>query len=159
MRTAIYPGTFNPITNGHIDLVERAAKLFEKVIVAIAYSETKQPMFDLQQRIDLCRQALAHLNNIEVHGFNNLLVDFASQHNSHIVMRGVRSIKDFEYEIQLASMNKSMSPEMETVFLTPTANLSHISSSLVREIATMGGDVSQMVPVCVQQALKLRGNS
>lgn len=158
MRTAIYPGTFNPITNGHIDLVERAITLFDKVIVAIAYSEKKQPMFDLQQRIDLCQQALAHLNNIEVHGFNNLLVDFASQHHSDIVLRGVRSIKDFEYEIQLASMNKSMSPDMETVFLTPAADLSHISSSLVREIATMGGDVSQMVPACVHQALNRRVN-
>jgi pantetheine-phosphate adenylyltransferase len=116
-------------------------------------------MFDLQQRIDLCQQALAHLSNIEVYGFNNLLVDFASQHNSDIVLRGVRSIKDFEYEMQLASMNKSMSPEMETVFLTPSANLSHISSTLVREISTMSGDVSQMVPACVLQALKLRKNS
>ena len=153
MKTVIYPGTFNPITNGHIDLVERAAKLFDKVVLAIAFSERKQPMFSLEQRIDLCEQTLAHLDNIEVCGFNNLLVDFAKSKDSNIVLRGVRSIKDFEYEIQMADMNRAMVPGFETVFLTPSDGLSFISSTLVREISTMGGDVANFVPAVVLDAL------
>ncbi|WP_101758560.1 pantetheine-phosphate adenylyltransferase [Oceanicoccus sp. KOV_DT_Chl] len=154
MKTVIYPGTFNPITNGHIDLVERAAKLFDKVVIAIAYSEKKQPMFSLEQRITLCEQALAHLDNIEVCGFSELLVDFARSKNSQFVLRGVRSMKDFEYEIQMADMNRAMSPGFETIFLTPADGLSYISSTLVREIAGMGGDVSNFVPANVLGALQ-----
>ncbi len=156
MKTVIYPGSFNPITNGHIDLVERAAKLFDKVVLAIAYSEKKQPMFNLEQRIELCQQALAHLDNIEVCGFSGLLVDLAKNKNSSTVLRGVRSMKDFEYEIQMADMNRAMSPGFETVFLTPADGLSYISSTLVREISTMGGDVSGFVPAVVNAALKER---
>lgn len=156
MKTVIYPGSFNPITNGHIDLVERAAKLFDKVVLAIAYSEKKQPMFNLEQRIELSQQALAHLDNIEVCGFSGLLVDLAKSKNSSTVLRGVRSMKDFEYEIQMADMNRAMSPGFETVFLTPADGLSYISSTLVREIATMGGDVSGFVPAVVNAALKER---
>jgi pantetheine-phosphate adenylyltransferase len=152
----IYPGTFNPITNGHIDLVERASKLFGKVVLAIAYSERKQPMFSLDERIDLCQQALSHLDNIEVCGFNNLLVEFAQSKNSNTVLRGVRSMKDFEYEIQMADMNRAMTPGFETVFLTPSDGLSYISSTLVREISTMGGDVSSFVPAIVLDALNER---
>ena len=153
MKTVIYPGSFNPITNGHINLVERAADLFDRVVLAIAFSEKKQPLFSLEQRIELCQQALAHLDNIEVCGFNNLLVDFAASKNSSTVLRGVRSIKDFEYEIQMADMNRAMSPGFETVFLTPADGLACISSSLVREIASMGGDVTEFVPGCVKLAL------
>jgi pantetheine-phosphate adenylyltransferase len=156
MKTIIYSGTFNPITNGHINLVERARRLFDKVIIAIAFSEKKQPMFDLEQRIELCQQSLAHLDNIEVCGFNNLLVDFARSKNSNTILRGVRTIADFEYENQMASMNQAMSPGFETVFLTAPGNLSHISSTLVREIASMGGDVSDFVPAVVNQALQQR---
>ena len=156
MNTVIYPGTFNPITNGHIDLVERASKLFGKVVLAIAYSARKQPMFSLDERIDLCQQALSHLDNIEVCGFNNLLVEFAQSKNSNTVLRGVRSMKDFEYEIQMADMNRAMTPGFETVFLTPSDGLSYISSTLVREISTMGGDVSNFVPAIVLDALNER---
>ncbi len=156
MNTVIYPGTFNPITNGHIDLVQRASKLFGKVVLAIAYSERKQPMFSLDERIDLCQQALSHLDNIEVCGFNNLLVEFAQSKNSNTVLRGVRSMKDFEYEIQMADMNRAMTPGFETVFLTPSDGLSYISSTLVREISTMGGDVSSFVPAIVLDALNER---
>lgn len=156
MNTIIYPGTFDPITNGHVDLVERAAKLFDKVVLAIAYSEKKQPLFDLEQRTTLCQQALSHLDNIEVCGFNNLLVDFADSKGSHIVLRGLRTISDFEYEFQLAHMNRAMHAQFETVFLTPSEHLSYISSSLVREIASMGGDIKQFVPANVCQALTKR---
>ncbi|MFA7554577.1 MAG: pantetheine-phosphate adenylyltransferase [Spongiibacteraceae bacterium] len=156
MRTVIYPGTFNPITNGHINLVERAAKLFDKVILAIAYSEKKQPIFNLEQRINLCEQALTHIDNVEVYGFNNLLVDFAKSKDSHIVLRGVRTVADFEYEHQLANMNRAMYPDMETVYLTPSDGLAHISSTLVREIASLGGDISNFVPPAVNAALTQR---
>ena len=158
MTTVIYPGTFNPITNGHIDLVERAARLFDKVVLGIAYSEKKQPMFDLEQRIELCQQALSHLDNIEVCGFSELLVDFAASKESSTVLRGVRSMKDFEYEMQMADMNRAMHTDFETIFLTPSPGLACISSSLVREIAAMGGDVSDFVPAVVDTALKQRFN-
>lgn len=153
MKTVIYPGTFNPITHGHINLVERAAKLFDRVIIAIAYSEKKQPLFSIEQRTTLCEQALTHLNNIEVCDFNGLLVDFAQSKNSQCILRGVRSMKDFEYEMQMADMNRALSPEFETIFLSPAEGLSYISSSLVREVASMGGDVSAFVPVNVLTAL------
>lgn len=153
METIIYPGTFDPITNGHVDLVERAASMFGKVVLAIAYSEKKQPLFELEQRIALCQKALAHLDNIEVCGFNKLLVDFARSKDSHIVLRGLRTMSDFEYEFQLANMNRAMEPKFETVFLTPSEHLSYISSSLVREIASMGGDIERFVPTDVCRAL------
>jgi pantetheine-phosphate adenylyltransferase len=153
MKTVIYPGTFDPITNGHIDLVERAAKLFDHVVLAIAYSEKKSPLFSLEERIELCKQSLTHLENIEVCGFSNLLIDFAKSKNSHCVLRGLRAVADFEYEFQLANMNRAMFPEFESVFLTPSEHLSYISSSLVREIASLDGDVSAFVPAAVLDAL------
>ena len=156
MTTVIYPGTFNPITNGHVDLVARAAKLFDKVVLGIAYSEKKQPMFELEQRIELCQQALSHLDNIEVCGFSELLVNFAASKGSTTVLRGVRSMKDFEYEMQMADMNRAMQADFETIFLTPSPGLAYISSSLVREIASMGGDVSEFVPAVVNTALNDR---
>lgn len=156
MKTVIFPGTFDPITNGHIDLVERAAKLFDKVVLAIAYSEKKRPLFNLEERIELCQQSLDSLDNIEVCGFNNLLVDFAQSKNSNTVLRGVRSIADFEYELQLANMNKAMQPGFETLFLATDPALSHISSSLVREIAAMGGKFEAFVPAPVMAALQER---
>lgn len=153
MKTVIYPGTFDPITNGHIDLVERAAQLFDHVVVAIAYSEKKTPLFSLPERTALCEQSLAHLDNIEVTSFSNLLTDFARSKNARCVLRGLRAVSDFEYEFQLANMNRAMFPEFESVFLTPGEHLSYISSSLVREIASMDGDVSAFVPQSVCAAL------
>jgi pantetheine-phosphate adenylyltransferase len=154
-NTVIYPGTFDPITNGHVDLTERAAKLFDKVVVGIAYSEKKSPMFSLEERILLCQESLSHLNNIEVVGFNTLLIDFARSQGAHCVLRGLRAVSDFEYELQLANMNRAMLPEFESVFLTPSEHLSFISSSLVREIAKLNGDVTPFVPTPV--AAKLAG--
>ncbi len=149
----IYPGTFDPVTNGHIDLIERAARIFDRIVLAIAYSEKKTPLFTLAERVALAETSLAHLDNIEVTGFNNLLVDFAKSQNAHCVLRGVRTVADFEYEFQLASMNRAMYPEFESIFLTPAENLSYISSSLVREIAALGGDITPFVPAPVASAL------
>ena len=144
MRTqsVIYPGTFDPITNGHVDLTERAARLFDRVVVAIAHSEKKTPLFNLQQRVALCQSSLAHLDNVEVMGFSNLLTDFAQSQGARCVLRGLRAVADFEYEFQLANMNRAMYPAFESIFLTPAEHLSYISSSLVREIASLGGDIS-----------------
>jgi pantetheine-phosphate adenylyltransferase len=156
MHTVIYPGTFDPITNGHVDLVERAARLFDKVILAIAYSEKKSPMFNLEERIDLSCAALAHLDNVEVLGFSNLVTHFARDQGASTVLRGLRAVSDFEYELQMANMNRAMFPDFETVYLTPSEHLSFISSSLVREIAIMGGDVSSFVPGPVIDALMVK---
>lgn len=154
MKTVIYPGTFDPITNGHIDLVERAARLFDHVVLAIAHSENKTPLFSLEERIDLCEQTLTHLDNVEVCGFSNLLTDFAQSRGANCVLRGLRAVADFEYEFQLANMNRAMYPEFESVFLTPSEHLSYISSSLVREIAALQGDITPFVPAQVAAALQ-----
>ena len=158
MRThsVIYPGTFDPITNGHVDLTERASRLFDRVVVAIAYSEKKTPLFTLEQRVELCEASLAHLDNVEVMGFNNLLIDFAKSQGSTCVLRGLRAVSDFEYEFQLANMNRAMYPAFESIFLTPSEHLSYISSSLVREIAALDGDISPFVPDHVNKALRER---
>lgn len=156
MNSIIYPGTFDPITLGHVDLVERSAKLFDKVVLAIAYSEKKLPLFSLEERIELCEQSLSHLKNIEVCGFNTLVVDFAKSKDCKTALRGVRTVADFEYERQLANMNRSMHPDFETIFMTPADRLSYISSSLLREIAGLGGDVSAYVPAAVNTALQSR---
>lgn len=155
MKTVIYAGTFDPVTNGHIDLVERASKLFDKVIIAIARSEKKSPMFTLDERVGLCEQALAGMEGIEVCGFAVLLADFARQRNATI-LRGLRAVSDFEYEFQLANMNRAIYPDVETVFLTPADHLSYISSSLVKEIASLGGDVRKFVPEVVNETLLQR---
>ncbi len=155
-KIVIYPGTFDPITNGHFDLAQRAARLFERVIVAVAKNPSKTPLFDLNKRIELAKGALETLGNVEVTGFNGLLIDCAKQHKAHVVLRGLRAVSDFEYEFQLASMNRNMMPELETLFLTPSEHYSFISANLVREIASLGGDVAQFVPSNVNQALKER---
>ncbi len=154
MKRVVYPGTFDPITNGHIDLVERACRLFDHVIVAVAASTKKNPLFSLDERVSQCGLILSHLSNVEICGFDVLLADFVKNKKAHGVVRGLRAVSDFEYEFQLANMNRALSPQMESLFLTPAEHLSYISSSLVREIASLGGDVSKFVPPLIQQALK-----
>jgi pantetheine-phosphate adenylyltransferase len=154
MKSILYPGTFDPITNGHVDLVERASRLFDTVIVAIARSERKNPLFTLDERVELCRGALAHIDGVEVKGFDILVVNYLQEQGACAVLRGLRAVSDFEYEFQLANMNRAMFAGFETVFLTPADHLSFISSSLVREIASLQGDVSKFVPAAVGDALK-----
>jgi pantetheine-phosphate adenylyltransferase len=155
-RVAVYPGTFDPITNGHTDLVSRAAKVFPKVIVAIAESPHKKPLFDLRERIDLARNEMSTLGNVEVVGFNSLLAEFVQQIGASVIIRGLRAVSDFEYEFQLASMNRHLAPDVETLFLTPDEDFSFISSTLVKEIARLDGDVSEFVCADVQRAMARR---
>lgn len=155
-RVAVYPGTFDPITNGHADLVSRAAPLFDRVIVGIAESAGKGPSLTLDERMSLARLALSNVPNVEVRGFASLLADFVRETGAGVILRGLRAVSDFEYEFQLASMNRHLIPDAETLFLTPAEQYSFISSSLVREIARLGGDVSGFVHPAVQQALRLR---
>jgi pantetheine-phosphate adenylyltransferase len=150
---AIYPGTFDPITNGHLDLITRAAKLYDKVIVAVAANKSKTPLFTLDERVDLVNKVITPFTNVSVIGFNNLLVDCARDNNATVIMRGLRAVSDFEYEFQLAGMNRRLAPELETVFLTPAEQYEFISSSMIREIAQLHGNVSCFVPDIVQQAL------
>ncbi len=149
----IYPGTFDPITNGHKDLVERASRLFDEVILAVAASEKKKPLFSLEERVALAQGVLAHLPNVRVVGFDKLLSFFVTDMNANVVLRGLRAVSDFEYEFQLANMNRQLNSEFETVFLTPSEHLSFISSSLVREIAILGGDVSNFVQPAIGERL------
>ena len=153
MKTIVYPGTFDPITNGHIDLIERASKLFDKIIVAIASNQKKSPLFDIDERISLAGDCLQHLPSVEIKGFDYLLVNFVNDCEADAVMRGLRAVSDFEYEFQLANMNRALSPDIESIFLTPAEKFSYISSSLVREISSLKGDVSKFVPANVGDAL------
>ena len=153
MAIAIYPGTFDPITNGHTDLIQRAAKLFDKVIVAVAASSGKHPRFTLQQRVELANRVLADVERVEIIEFDTLLVDFTRQCHADVILRGLRAVSDFEYEFQLAGMNRRLAPEVETMFLTPAEQFAYISSSLVKEIAALGGDVSEFVHPLVIEAL------
>jgi pantetheine-phosphate adenylyltransferase len=155
-RNAIYPGTFDPITHGHVDLVARAARVFEKVYVAIAESPHKAPLFSLDERIGLASAELGRFDNVEVVGFSNLLVEFVQQMGAGVILRGLRAVSDFEYEFQLASMNRHLAQEVETLFLTPDERYSFISSSLVKEIARLDGDVSEFVGEEVQAAMRER---
>lgn len=154
MKKVVYPGTFDPITNGHIDLIERACRLFDHVVIAIATSKTKRPLFTLEERVELVKESLQHLDNVEVCGFEGLLVNLVRDKQANAVLRGLRAVSDFEYEFQLANMNRALAPEMESLFLTPSEHLSFISSTLVREIASMGGDVKKFVSPTVEQALE-----
>jgi pantetheine-phosphate adenylyltransferase len=154
--TAIYPGTFDPITNGHSDLIVRAGKLFDRIIVAVAVNPSKKPLFSLEERVELAQHSLLGLENVEVCGFEGLLIDVAMEKKANIIIRGLRAVSDFEHEFQLASMNRKMQPEIETLFLTPAEQFTFISSSLIREIATLGGNVSDFVSPVVMSALKAR---
>ena len=153
MKTIVYPGTFDPITNGHVDLIERASKLFDKIIIGIASNQKKRPLFTIDERIHLATVAVAHLDNVEIKGFDYLLVNFVKDCNAEAVMRGLRAVSDFEYEFQLANMNRALSPELESIFLTPSEKFSYISSSLIREISALKGDASKFVPPHVAAAL------
>jgi pantetheine-phosphate adenylyltransferase len=154
--TAIYPGTFDPITLGHSDLVRRAGQLFDRVIIAIAASPNKTPVFSLQERIDMVQDSLSDVSNVTVMGFNTLLVDFARQQQARVIIRGLRAVSDFEYEFQLAGMNRKLAPDIETLFLMPAEQFANISSSLVREIAALGGDIKDFVHDSVCKALYQR---
>jgi len=151
--SAIYPGTFDPITNGHVDLVTRASRIFERVVVAVAENKNKVPLFCMEERVELARRALAGLGNVEVLGFDTLLVECARACGAGVILRGLRAVSDFEFEFQLAGMNRQLGPELETMFLTPAENYTYISSSIIREIAKLGGDVSSFVPEAVLAAL------
>ncbi|SFT91933.1 pantetheine-phosphate adenylyltransferase [Halomonas saccharevitans] len=159
MNTAVYPGTFDPITNGHFDLIERASRLFDRVVVAIATSPGKGPTLDIDTRIALTREVVAGLDNVEVVGFSGLMTEFMKQQQARVLLRGLRAVSDFEYELQLANMNRAQMPELETVFLTPEVENSYISSTLVREIARLGGDVSQHVHPRVAETLNSHYNT
>ena len=153
-RIAVYPGTFDPITNGHVDLVDRAAPLFERLVVGVAQSPGKGPALPLDLRVELAREALAQHRNVEVRGFSGLLAHFVTELGAGVLLRGLRAVSDFEYEFQLASMNRHLIPGVETLFLTPAEQYGFISSSLVREISRLGGDVSGFVPAAVAAALQ-----
>lgn len=151
---AIYPGTFDPVTNGHVDLIGRAAKIFPEIIVAVASNKVKLPFLPMETRIRLLEEAVSHLSGVLVIGFDNLLIDFALEQNAGIILRGLRAVSDFEYEFQLAGMNRKLSTQIETIFLTPSENSMFISSTLVREIALLKGNISQFVPPCVVRELQ-----
>ena len=158
MHTAVYPGTFDPLTCGHGDIVRRAALLFDKVIVAVAENAGKQPVWDVGKRVELAKKALADLPNVAVVPFGNLLIEFAREQGAGVILRGLRAVSDFEYEFQLAAMNRRLAPDIETVFLTPAEQYTFISSSLVREVARLGGDISGFVHPEVKKALEARYN-
>ena len=155
-KIVLYPGTFDPITNGHLDLIERAARLFDKVVVAVADSHGKNPLFDVETRVKLVKKVVKNIPGVEVCGFKGLLVNLAKEKNAIALLRGLRAVSDFEYEFQLANMNRHLAPELESLFLTPSEQYSFISSTLVREVASLGGDVAEFVPSAVQQELKNR---
>ena len=149
-KIAIYPGSFDPITNGHLDLIKRASKLFDEVIIAITQNANKSSFLSIDQRVDVVKKSITSLNNTRVLSFDSLLVDFAREHNAQIIIRGLRAVSDFEYEFQLSGMNKRLNPGIETLFMTPSEEFANISSSLVREIYTLGGDISAFVPDTVK---------
>lgn len=153
MRTAIYPGSFDPLTNGHLDVVQRAAKLFDRVVVAVAENESKHPLFTLDERVTLVRKAIAKIPNARADSFNGLLVDYVAQQKAQAIVRGLRAVSDFEFEFQLALMNRKLDEDIETIFMMPKDTYTFLSSRIVKEIARLGGDVTSFVPVPVQTAL------
>lgn len=154
MKTAVYPGSFDPITNGHIDIVKRAAKMFDKIIVAVAKRESKKPIFTLEERVALAKKVLVNLKNVEVVGFNNLLIDFVQGKKACIIIRGIRAVVDFDYEFQMVVTNRKLAPDIETIFFMPSAKYFYLSASMVKEIAGLGGKISCFVPKPVVQVLK-----
>ena len=154
MRTAIYPGSFDPLTNGHLDVVQRAAKLFDRVVVAVAKNEGKHPTFTVEERVGLVKQAVKHLPNVEADSFDRLLVDYVVGKQAQTIVRGLRAVSDFEFEFQLALMNRKLNENIETIFMMPKDTYTFLSSRIVKEIARLGGDISQFVPPNVQVALQ-----
>ena len=154
MKRALTPGTFDPITSGHLDVIARASQLVDEVVVAVADSQKKGPLFTLEERVELVRQATAHLSNVRVEPFKGLLVDFAKELDATVVVKGLRAITDFEYEFQMTAMNYQLSPQLETLFIMSPPQYMYLSSSIVREISKMGGDIQQFVLPCVYEALK-----
>jgi pantetheine-phosphate adenylyltransferase len=153
MAIALYPGTFDPVTLGHVDLIQRATRLFDSVVIAVAANPDKVPLFSLEERVELIREVTSDIENVTVTGFNNLLVECVREHRASVILRGLRAVSDFEYEFQLAAMNRHLDPEIETAFLTPSEHYAFLSSSLVKEVAALGGKVSDFVPAVVGQAL------
>jgi len=153
MKRAIYPGSFDPVTNGHLDVVERARKLFEEVIVAVAHNDEKQPLFSLEERLDLLRQTVGKIDNVRIAQFDGLLIQFAIREEANAVIRGLRAVSDFEFEFQMALMNRKLEAAVETIFLMPKEEYTYLSSRLVKEIARLGGDVSKFVPPIVASSL------
>ena len=153
MRRAIYPGSFDPVTNGHLDVIERARKLFDEVIVAVAHNDEKQPLFSLGERLDLLRQTVGEVDNVRIAEFKGLLVEFAKEEKARAVIRGLRAVSGFEFEFQMALMNRKLDAAAETIFLMPKEEYTYLSSRIVKEIARLGGDVSSFVPTCVAKAL------
>ena len=156
MRIAVYPGTFDPITHGHLDLADRGRRHFDRLIISILRNDEKQPLFSIDERIALIRESTAGWDNVEVDSFDGLLVDYAQRCNASMILRGIRAVSDFEYEMQMTMMNRKLQPDIETVFLCPSESYSYVSSHLVREIARLGGDVGDLVPRPVAQALARR---
>jgi pantetheine-phosphate adenylyltransferase len=154
MRRAIYPGSFDPVTNGHLDVIERARKLFDEVIVAVAHNDQKQPLFTLTERLELLRETIGQYDNVKVAPLDGLLVDFAIKKNAAAVVRGLRAISDFEFEFQMALMNRKLEANVETIFLMPKEEYTYLSSRIVKEIARLGGDINQFVPACVARAFE-----
>ncbi|MDX1609461.1 MAG: pantetheine-phosphate adenylyltransferase [Halofilum sp. (in: g-proteobacteria)] len=157
--TAVYPGTFDPVTNGHVDVAERASHMFHRVVISIAENPGKKPFFPLDERVELAEAAFADYPNIEVNSFRALLVDYAREQGAAVILRGLRAVSDFEFEVQLSGMNRRLAPDIETLFIAAAQEYGFVSSSLVREIASLGGDVSEFVPASVKQALDRRFGS
>jgi pantetheine-phosphate adenylyltransferase len=155
---SIYPGSFDPLTNGHLDLIERGARLFHRLIVAILRNENKASLFSVEERVEMLRKSVMHLANVSVESFDGLLVRFAAQKGASVVLRGIRAVSDYEYELQMALMNRKLHPELETVFMLPGEAYSYLSSRLVKEVYRLGGDVSDLVPPIVEQRLRAKGN-
>lgn len=154
MRTAIYPGSFDPLTNGHLDVVQRATKLFDRVVVAVAKSESKHPLFTLEERVELVRQAVGHMPHVKVDSFDGLLIEYVARRKAQAVVRGLRAVSDFEFEFQLALMNRKLDERIETIFMMPKDTYTFLSSRIIKEISRLGGDVSAFVPGHVKAALK-----
>jgi pantetheine-phosphate adenylyltransferase len=152
--TAIYPGSFDPVTNGHLDLIERASRLFDRLIVALLTNPEKDPLFSLDERVEMLREVVAHLPNVEVETFDGLLVDYARRRGARVLLRGIRAVSDYEYELQMALMNRTLAPDIETVFMLPAEAYSYLSSRLVKEVARLGGSIKELVPAAVHERIR-----
>jgi pantetheine-phosphate adenylyltransferase len=156
MRVAVYPGSFDPLTNGHLDIIRRCSRLFDRVMVALLENEGKSPLFTIPERIELITRCTAEIPHVEVHSFSGLLVDFMRRHNATVVVRGIRAVSDYEYELQMALMNRELNAQVETIFMLPAVEYTYVSSRLIKEVFRLGGDVGRLVPAPVLESLKAR---